>query len=220
MRHSLREPITDNRNPYRAQLTDEGRDLARFFGTLLPLSRPICCFASPVQRCMETASLIAEGFRSVGGRVCRLQADPDLARLYGDSLASCLAAVETLSPEGFFAEWARQSRLAADAAADLGPRLPVGGAVMVALPEARRRLREAVLSHSYPDCLNLFVTHDYHLNILRRDFVQMEAPDYPWPPCLSGERIEPLPVAGEAMGTAGSMAFPAKTEPPAEEGEA
>jgi broad specificity phosphatase PhoE len=48
-------------------LTPEGRDLALRLGKKLPKRMTVRAFASPVQRCMETAELVVAGHRSEGG---------------------------------------------------------------------------------------------------------------------------------------------------------
>lgn len=70
MRHSARtfEPgLHDLLN----QLTDEGRALCRRFGQALPKELTLRAYASPAERCLETAKLILEAHRLGGGGAAR-----------------------------------------------------------------------------------------------------------------------------------------------------
>ena len=70
LRHSARtfEPgLHDLLN----QLTDEGRALCRRFGRALPKNLLLRAYASPAERCLETAKLILEAHRQGGGGVTR-----------------------------------------------------------------------------------------------------------------------------------------------------
>ncbi len=70
MRHSAREfapGVHDLANP----LTSEGRDLAVQLGAALPKDVTVRGYASPPERCMETAELIIAGHRDRGGAATR-----------------------------------------------------------------------------------------------------------------------------------------------------
>ena len=70
MRHSAREfnpDVHDLVNP----LTDEGRRLCEQFGGALPERLTLRGYASPAERCMETASLILDSHRARGGQATR-----------------------------------------------------------------------------------------------------------------------------------------------------
>ena len=70
MRHSEREfapDLHDLLNP----LTEEGRRLARVLGARLPRHLTLRGYASPPERCMETAALVLEGHRAEGGKATR-----------------------------------------------------------------------------------------------------------------------------------------------------
>jgi len=70
MRHSARE-FEPGRHDLLNPLTDEGRSLARRLGQALPKELLARAYASPAQRCVETAELILEGHKERGGRVAR-----------------------------------------------------------------------------------------------------------------------------------------------------
>ncbi|MCB1693985.1 MAG: histidine phosphatase family protein [Pseudomonadales bacterium] len=81
MRHSAREFATgkhDLLNP----LTDEGRELARDMGARLPKSLLVRGYASPAERCVETAELILRGHADAGGKVTRHRAAEALGVFY------------------------------------------------------------------------------------------------------------------------------------------
>lgn len=52
-------------------LTDEGRALCRRFGRRLPKELTLRAYASPAQRCLETAQLILEAHEAEGGSITR-----------------------------------------------------------------------------------------------------------------------------------------------------
>ena len=73
LRHSARtfEPdIHDLLNP----LTDHGRDLCRQFGRALPKEMHLRGYASPPERCMETAQLVIQAHQAAGGNGGRTRA--------------------------------------------------------------------------------------------------------------------------------------------------
>ncbi len=70
MRHSAREFAPD-RHDLMNPLTEEGRRLARQLGGRLPKNLTLRGYASPPERCMETASLVLEGHTAEGGQATR-----------------------------------------------------------------------------------------------------------------------------------------------------
>jgi broad specificity phosphatase PhoE len=70
MRHSARE-FEPGRHDLLNPLTDEGRALAESFGRQLPKQVLARGYASPAERCMETAALMLRGHEVHGGRVTR-----------------------------------------------------------------------------------------------------------------------------------------------------
>ena len=72
MRHSAREFAPDKHdllNP----LTKEGRTLSTRLGHLLPKELLLRGYASPAERCVDTANLILNGHSEKGGRVTRVR---------------------------------------------------------------------------------------------------------------------------------------------------
>lgn len=70
MRHSAREFAPD-RHDLENPLTAHGRERARDLGGRLPKALTLRGYASPPERCMETAALILEGHARGGGPVTR-----------------------------------------------------------------------------------------------------------------------------------------------------
>ena len=70
MRHSAREYAPD-RHDLHNPLTDRGREWARRFGGALPRHLTLRGYASPPQRCMETAELVLSGHQERGGVITR-----------------------------------------------------------------------------------------------------------------------------------------------------
>jgi broad specificity phosphatase PhoE len=70
MRHSARE-FVPGRHDLENPLTDEGRALAHRMGERLPKSLVARAYASPAERCVETAALVLGGHEAGGGRVAR-----------------------------------------------------------------------------------------------------------------------------------------------------
>jgi len=70
MRHSARE-FAAGRHDLENPLTDEGRELAHQLGAGLPKEVLVRGYASPAERCLETAELMLNGHRGGGGRVTR-----------------------------------------------------------------------------------------------------------------------------------------------------
>ena len=70
LRHSART-FDPGLHDLQNQLTDEGRALCRRFGRALPKELTLRGYASPAERCLETAQLILEAHRHGGGDVTR-----------------------------------------------------------------------------------------------------------------------------------------------------
>jgi broad specificity phosphatase PhoE len=81
MRHSARE-FVPGRHDLLNPLTDEGRALARRMGERLPKSALVRAYASPADRCMETAALLLAGHEGGGGRATRHRAVEALGVFY------------------------------------------------------------------------------------------------------------------------------------------
>ena len=67
LRHSKRNEPSLWDVDQNMELTKEGKEIARVFGTKLPISRKLIVFHSGVNRCRETADQIIKGFSEKGG---------------------------------------------------------------------------------------------------------------------------------------------------------
>jgi broad specificity phosphatase PhoE len=68
LRHSKRNEPSLWDEDQNMELTEVGKKIARLFGTKIPISKNLIIFHSGVNRCRETAELIAEGFSEIGGK--------------------------------------------------------------------------------------------------------------------------------------------------------
>lgn len=104
-RHSARtfdRTIHDLLNP----LTDHGRALCRQFGDRLPVALSLRGYASPPERCMETAQLIIDAHVSRGGRGHRVRPVEALGVFYAldqQRMWKGLSAAESLAH--YIGEW-------------------------------------------------------------------------------------------------------------------
>jgi len=66
LRHTARHPIANPAEPTLAEITEEGAQAAKVFGSRITGFDRIRLFHSPVKRCAQTAECIAQGAASVG----------------------------------------------------------------------------------------------------------------------------------------------------------
>lgn len=129
-------------------LTPEGREQARRLGTRIGERKRIRLFASPVQRCVDTASLIAEG----AGSDAEVTVSTMLGRP-GTFVIDETKVDEHLAVMGlnrFAVEWAHG-------------RIPAK--VMAPIPQGTRALMDWVQGNlrNNDDCLDIYVGHDLFL---------------------------------------------------------
>ncbi|MFX0057377.1 MAG: histidine phosphatase family protein [Candidatus Heimdallarchaeota archaeon] len=67
IRHSHRNSFKNLDDIGEQKLTPIGHEIAKLFGTKLPLNRKIELYYSPIKRCVETAEDILAGFESITG---------------------------------------------------------------------------------------------------------------------------------------------------------
>jgi broad specificity phosphatase PhoE len=155
-RHSVREfnrDIHDLLNP----LTDEGRQHSRLFGNALPKQLSVRGYASPPERCMETARLAIEAHGIAGGKGGSTRPVESLGVFYAlDQIKmwKALQAAEGLG--GFITRWA-----AGDVPSDA--MIPADDAARLIVRSSLARLR----SGADVDHLDLCVTHDMTILLLR-----------------------------------------------------
>lgn len=156
LRHSAREydpDIHDLLNP----LTDEGRELCERFGARLDKSLTLRGYASPAERCAETAALILETHRAQGGGATRCRPVEGLGVFYAlDQMKMWQAMQQAGGMVGLLRAWfegeaLEDAMVPADLAARLVFRVMTG---KLETPVAKPQL-------------DLLVTHDITLHLVR-----------------------------------------------------
>lgn len=105
MRHSARE-FVPGRHDLENPLTDEGRALAERMGASLPKDLLVRGYASPAERCVETAALVLRGHESGGGRVARHRPVEGLGVFYVlDQMRMFRAMQAAQGQVGFLERW-------------------------------------------------------------------------------------------------------------------
>lgn len=176
VRHSVREKIAGASlaAATAAALTDEGRELARYLARALPEAASYRLFASPVARCVDTATELADALR-VRGVAAGLQAKRTY--LAGDFIRDPAPLVETFAtggPRGFMHAW-------------YGGALPDG-----AVDPPRRAARDmlvAILAEQETGPavgLDLHVGHDLTVATLLGLFMDVTGDAFTWPGYLEG----------------------------------
>jgi broad specificity phosphatase PhoE len=176
LRHSIRESITatDMEGGLATPLTPEGRALASAFGRRLDPGRPLRLFHSPVPRCRDTASRVAEAFAASGG-VARIEGDrPSLGAPYLRDVHRSMELFTDQGIRGFVDPWARGTLDPAIAQ----PPAEAGRILLAELLDLRNGVR--------PETLDLHVTHDLSVMTLLAPFLDVSRPDLPWPDYLDG----------------------------------
>lgn len=156
MRHSARE-FVPGRHDLINPLTDEGRQAARVLGERLPKALLVRGYASPPERCVETAALVLDGHRSGGGSVSRHRPLEALGVFYAlDQMRMWkgMDAAGGLVP--YVTSWVR-GRVPADAM------MPAGLAARLLLEVLAGKLRQPLAERQLDVC----VTHDMTLYMLR-----------------------------------------------------
>ena len=165
-RHSAREfnkNVHDLVNP----LTEEGRDLSRRLGEALPKSHTLRGYASPPERCIETAQLALLGHASKGGEATRVRPVEGLGVFYVlDQMKMFRALEDADGMDGFIDRWVR-GELPRDAM------MPADQAARLVLDIVAAKLEHPVAKRQ----IDLCVTHDLTVHMVR-DRLLGQWPDY------------------------------------------
>ena len=156
MRHSAREfapGVHDLENP----LTEEGRQLARGLGGRLPKEITVRAYASPPERCMETAALVLDSHRAGGGAVTRHRPLEALGVFYALDQMKMWKGIQAAGGLVPFLDGWMQGQVARDAM------IPADLAAKLLLQVLAEKLRARVAE----DQLDLCVSHDMTLYLLR-----------------------------------------------------
>jgi broad specificity phosphatase PhoE len=164
MRHSARE-FEAGRHDLENPLTDEGRELASRLGAGLPKDVLVRGYASPAERCLETAELMLAGHQQGGGRSTRHRPIEALGVFYVlDQMKMFKAMTAAGGQLPFLGEWFDE-RVPTDVMmpAELAARL-VAGVVTHKLDQVVERPQ-----------LDVCVSHDMTVYTVRRILLGVEA---------------------------------------------
>ncbi|KQM11210.1 hypothetical protein AOA80_10080 [Methanomassiliicoccales archaeon RumEn M1] len=173
VRHAARHPIVDIRRSLEVGLTDEGMNDARRFGSTVGAFSCVRLFHSPALRCQQTAEHMMRGLEGNGASVSITGPERNLCAPYMKD-ESCLARAAQVG-KGFIREWFEGQLdeewiLDTAAAADM---------VMAPIVE---RLQEP----GGEGRLDIHVSHDWEISLLREELFGLRHEDVGWPPFLDG----------------------------------
>ena len=156
MRHSAREfnpAVHDLENP----LTDEGRGLSRRLGRKLPKAYTLRGYASPAERCVETAQLCLDGHAAEGGSVTRVRPVEGLGVFYVlDQMKMYRVMRDMGTLTQFVSAWS-ESTIPEDAL------IPAQNAAQILMRVVTEKLNQPVAEKQIDVC----VSHDLSLYLVR-----------------------------------------------------
>ena len=156
MRHSARE-FNENVHDLVNPLTDEGRALSRRLGERLPKTHTLRGYASPPERCIETAQLALLGHASKGGVATRVRPVEGLGVFYVlDQMKMFRALQEAKGLAPFVDRW-----VAGGLARDVV--IPADQAARLVLDIVAEKLDHPVAEQQ----IDLCVTHDLTVHMVR-----------------------------------------------------
>jgi len=165
MRHSAREfnpAVHDLENP----LTDEGRELSRRLGRKLPKAYTLRGYASPAERCVETAQLCLDGHATEGGSVTRVRPVEGLGVFYVlDQMKMYRVMRDIGTLQQFVSAWS-ESTIPEDAL------IPAQNAAQILMRVVTEKLNQPVAEKQIDVC----VSHDLSLYLVR-DRLLRESPE-------------------------------------------
>ena len=156
LRHSARtfeSGLHDLENP----LTDEGRALCRRFGRRLSKDLTLRAYASPAERCMETAQLILEAHQAEGGAITRHRPMEALGVFYALDQMKMWKGMEAAGGMASYLQGWMAGAVPADAM------MPAQWAARLVLGCMAEKLSAPVAQPQ----LDLHVSHDMTLHLLR-----------------------------------------------------
>jgi broad specificity phosphatase PhoE len=167
MRHSARE-FEPGKHDLLNPLTDEGRELAVRFGRELPRDVIVRAYASPAERCMETAHLVLKGHGELGGETTRHRAVEGLGVFYVlDQMKMYRAMTGSGGQVPFLENW-YDGALSPDVMIDSAYAARIVADVM------REKLRQPLR----PPQLDLCVSHDMTLYLVRHRLLNERAAEH------------------------------------------
>jgi len=161
MRHSARE-YAPGRHDLENPLTARGRELAHDFGRGLPEGAYLRAYASPAERCLDTAELVHAAHLERGGRGRGQRPVEGLGVFYVLDQIKMYKAM-TAAEEGsrsFVRAW-QDGRVPADIMVPA----PIAARLLLAL------LAEKLTQQEAPESLDLCVSHDLTLYLMREQLL-------------------------------------------------
>jgi len=172
IRHAERNEVGSIAHSLEVGLTEKGKQDAIRFGGSIGGDRPVRLFHSPAVRCRETAMGIAEGLRSNGHEVLSVQEVPSLCAPYLKD--TCVLRDADRLGHDFMRAWF-EGRF------DRRWLLPT--------PEAADMVLSSILSAlstGPEECLDIHVSHDWEVVLLREELLGVRYEDAGWVDYLSG----------------------------------
>ena len=168
MRHSARE-YEPGRHDLLNPLTEEGRMLAKDLGRRLPKSMIIRGYTSPAERCVDTAEQIMAGHKENGGQVMRNRVVEALGVFYVlDQMKMFMAMQAAGGLVGFQRQW-----FSGEVSPDILMPADLSANLIAGL--AKEKLKEKLSEHR----LDLMVSHDFTLYLLKHQLLGQDSERYP-----------------------------------------
>lgn len=174
IRHAERPPIRSARGNERVGLTESGAAEARELGRGLARYPLLNILYSPVLRCEQTAEAVGSGATEAGAVLVRTGREKLLGGSYIIDHDRALTTADELG-NGFVRAWFSGT---------LSPGL------MISLGESLRMhvefVRQGLAAAAPPEYLNVHVTHDWNVSVLREGLFGVRNEDVGWPGYLDG----------------------------------
>jgi hypothetical protein len=172
VRHAERNEVHSITHSMAVGLTEKGKHDAVRFGEAIRGSRTVRLFHSPAVRCQETAAGIAEGLRSNGHHVLLIEERPSLCAPYLKD--ACVLRDADRLGHGFMRAWFEGR---------FDPRW------LLPTPEAADMVLSPIigsLSSGPESDLDLHVSHDWEVVLLREELLGVRYEDAGWVDFLEG----------------------------------
>jgi hypothetical protein len=175
MRHAARYPIANSAQPTLAEITPEGAAAAEEMGRRLSGFERVRLFHSPVKRCQQTAACLARGLKGAGITIDHLGPEDALGVDYILDLKEA-GRLSDLHGEHFVRLWMQQQ-------------IPES-VVRAAKPIVEEKLAYLTTKLAEPSPggrrLDLHVTHDWNILILRELLLDLRHEEMGWLAFLDG----------------------------------
>ncbi|NLI73421.1 MAG: histidine phosphatase family protein [Euryarchaeota archaeon] len=171
MRHAARYPIVDIHHSLEVGLTDRGMNDAYRLGSTLNSFPNVRLFYSPALRCKQTAECIMRGLEGNGVSVSITGPELNLCAPYIKD-ESCLTAAAQAGKE-FIRKWF-DGKISSDWILDTA-----SAAHMVITPVIKR-----LMEPSAERRLDIHISHDWEVSLLREELLNLRYEDVGWPPYL------------------------------------